>query len=149
MKRFTFKLEAIRTMREQAESVAGQELADELTLLAARAAALEEARVRLERAARASEAALAGSSRPAELRGHQTFVERRERELAVARDQAIAEAEAAARRARLLEATRQRRMIENLRERRRQEKAPAAARAEVSTLAEIAVLAHRRGQDAA
>jgi len=143
--RFTFRLESVRTLREQAEKQAKEELARELARKAERDAALSEAEERLQ-AAREAGALPVGSSLPAhELVSMQAFVERRERERLVAQaDVSAADRDVGERQVQLEEAARERELLERLKKRKRAEHDQSVSRAEDAALGEMALAAHRR-----
>lgn len=147
MTRFQFRLESLRALREQAEHYAKEELARELARKAECEAALSAARARLAQARGAGQLDI-GSAVPAhELVSLQAYVERRERErrAAEARVQAQ-ELEVGESKQRLTDAARDRELLERLKERRAGEHRETAARAEETTLAEIALTTHRRSR---
>jgi flagellar protein FliJ len=145
MRRFRFQLESVRTLREQSQKQAEQELARELALREQRAAELTAAEQRVE-SARDSV-----SARPGELvdggdlAARQAYVERTERERSGARAVlAQQDGQVALGRKRLEAAARDREILERLKERRRVEHAREVARSEEATLSEIAIVAHQR-----
>jgi flagellar FliJ protein len=145
MRRFRFQLESVRTLREQSQKQAEQELARELALREQRAAELTAADQRVE-SARDSVAARPGELMDgSSLAASQAYVERTERERAGARAVlAQQDGQVAMGRKRLLAAARDREILERLKERRRVEHARQVARSEEATLSEIAIVAHQR-----
>ena len=145
MARFHFKLEAVRSLREQAEKRAQEELARELALAAARQARAADAAQELD-VARAAAAAPSGASlTPQELVARQAFVERRERE----RQRAVAELEVQEqaveqRRGDLERAAQAREVLERAKERARETHRAHEAKVEEEALAEVALSLHRR-----
>jgi flagellar protein FliJ len=151
MTRFTFKLESVRALREQAESQAREELARELARKAERNADLAAAQERFD-AARGSDRLTEGSSVAAhELVSLEAFVARRKLEREQARAGVSAqEVEVGESRTRLEAAARDRAMLERLKERRHAEHRIVTGRIEDAALSEIALSIHRRaGDDAA
>jgi flagellar export protein FliJ len=145
MQRFTFNLEPVRALREQAEEHAKHELAHQLGLQAARVEELSQASSRLA-AARASGALVAGATVSGhDLEARRLFVERVEREQRAARARLEAQEGLVEHgRLRLAQAARERQVLERLREQRLGEHTRALARSEQATLGEIALAAHRR-----
>src|SRR5215471_13943382 len=117
MRHFRFKLEAVRSLREQTQNQAEQELARELALREKHAHALEQASLRVE-TARTAGAPAPGSAMPAEeLLRRQSYVERVEREQdAAAAGLAAQERQVAHGRQRLEVAAREREVLERLKE---------------------------------
>jgi flagellar FliJ protein len=110
MKRFSFRLESVRALREQAEEQAKAELGRELALEAEAAAGVSAAADRLSQAA-AAESAGTGSDFVA----RQAYVERCERMLAAAElELALTQNRVAERRRLLTEASREREMLDRL-----------------------------------
>jgi flagellar FliJ protein len=142
---FTFKLESLRALREQAEQQAREELARELARKAERDAELDAAEERL-RDARAAGQLEAGRTTSAhDLISFQAYVERRERERLAALEGARAqEEEVGVSRQRLEVAARDHALLERLKQRRAAEHRRAEARAEDAALGEIAINSHRR-----
>jgi len=145
VKRFSFKLETVRALREQVEQVAREELARELSLSALRRAELTDAEARLD-SARTAGALLPGAvAGGGELVARQAFVERRERELrAVSIEADLQEDEVERRRVRLEQAAQERESIERLRRREAVRHERELARAEEAQLDELALARHRR-----
>jgi flagellar FliJ protein len=142
MKRFTFRLESLRSLREQAEDRAKLLLAEELATEAAQRERLASASLRLEHArVRAAEGGSSGS----ELEARQTFVERCERDLAAAaavlrlQEQRVQEARGV-----LAEAAREREALERLRRRELAEHELEVRRAEDEILGEVGLAGYRR-----
>jgi flagellar FliJ protein len=148
---FTFRLERVKSLREQAEGQAREALAQELAL-----------RVRGEALLRAASHAAAGArdsglgtvtrggATGADLIAAQQWIEqaeRRRREAALDLDRQ--EAEVQAQRAKLAFASREREVITRLESRQRAEHERESARLEQIDLDEMALAVHRRGQLAA
>jgi flagellar FliJ protein len=145
MRRFKFQLESVRTLREQSQKQAEQELARELALREKRAAELTAAEQRVESACESVAAQPGQLVAGSDLAARQAYVERTERERAGARAVlAQQDGQVALGRKRLEVAARDREILERLKERRRAEHAREAARAEQATLSEIAIIAHQR-----
>jgi flagellar FliJ protein len=142
MKRFTFRLESLRTLREQAEEQAKLRLAHELAAEAAERERLVAATGRL---GRARERAAAGGATGDELAALQVYVERCEREVVAAgamlavRGQAVEAARGA-----LSAAAQEREALERLRERQRAGHVHEQRRVEGVLLDEVGLAAHRR-----
>ncbi len=142
MKRFTFRLESVRTLREQAEEQAQLRLARELAAEAAERERLVGAAERLERARRR---AAEGGATGDELAALQRYVERCERDVVAAgamlavRSQAVEAARAA-----LTGAAQEREALERLRERQRAGHVREQRRVEAVLLDEVGLAAHRR-----
>jgi flagellar protein FliJ len=117
MRRFQFSLETVRSLREEAEQRARQDLAQELAQDAARRCEVAAADARLE-SARNLTRPVSGASVTADvLRARQAYVERCEREQAEAEASARAQEQAVERRRMLLEAaSRDRQALERLKE---------------------------------
>lgn len=145
MRRFTFKLEPIRSLREQAQRQAQQDLAHQLAERERRAVELSNADRRV------GDALSAVTSRPGtaasgrDLIAGQAFVERVERERSAASaGLAAQESRVSAERRRLELAARDREVLERLKQRRLVAHRNETARAEQAALGEIALTAHRR-----
>ena len=132
MKRFSFRLESVRALREQAEEQAKAELGRELALEAALRGNVDTALGRLR------EAAVHGEGHGADFVARQAFVERCERELANARH-ALSQGQVrvAERRLQLREAARQRETLERLKTRHKLEHDAEGRRAEEAVLSEV------------
>jgi flagellar FliJ protein len=147
MRRFRFKLEAVRRLREQAETSAKEAYARELALGRTRAAALQEADARL---AAARAAAAAPSMRPldgADLRTRQSFVERRELERTISALESETQAERIEAGRQLLElAARNREAVERLKKRQERAHLLANERAEGRLLEDIGLAVHLRAR---
>jgi flagellar protein FliJ len=149
MSRFTFTLEAVRSLRERRESQAQESLARELATHGELVAGLQGASSRLD-AARSSLPAAGESADGRLLAAQQLFVERREREQALAAALATAqEAEVAARREELTAAAVDRQAIERLRERRLADHLRREAQREQNSLEEIALAGRSRREASA
>ena len=150
-KSFTFKLEPVRALREQVEKQAQEALAHELELERRHQADVAEAaqRVELARAAGVPDEGTAVTGR--DLLAHQAYVERVEREKAVAEEGlAVQERQVDAGRSRLVEASREHEVLVRLKQRRRIEHDQELARAQGAALDEIAITRHlRRSLEAA
>jgi flagellar FliJ protein len=145
MAQFTFKLESVRALREQAERAAQEELARELALSAAREQALNDAGTVLGDAQRALAAVPGSTLTPQELIARQAYLERRERLQSVAAAElALQLRNVESRRARLARAARDREALERAKERAREEHVREQARVEEEALGEIALALHRR-----
>jgi flagellar FliJ protein len=146
MLRFRFKLEALRRLREQAETSAKEAYARELALGRTRDAALAEAEVRLDRA-RAEAGAPAGPVEGADLRARQAFVERRELERAIAALDSQTQSERIEAGRRLLElAARNREAVERLKKRQHRAHALTSERAENRLLEDVGLAVHLRNR---
>ena len=138
---FNFKLERVRAVRERAEQLAQQDLAEAISRHSDTEADLRAAEALLEQAheLQRSGAGATESVDPSELLAHQAYVERIETLHAErARELQTREGEVAASDARLTKASSEREMLERLRERRRSEHYRELARREQSTLDEVA-----------
>jgi flagellar FliJ protein len=145
MTRFSFKLESLRSLREQAERQAREELARELTRKEQHDAALSDAEERLRSAQNASPLNQGATVEAHQLVSLQAYVERRKRERASALADASAQAtEVQESRQRLELAARERRVLERLKERQELEHRREAARIEEAELGELGLTAHRR-----
>lgn len=145
MRKFTFNLEAVRSLREQAETQRKEELAHELLRHAETQAALRRAHESLADAHSAGTTLLGRQLSGAELSLRQAFVERLERE-AVRAHHGVAEQEQVVelRREALVGAARDRQVLDRLRERRLREHEQETLRHEEGALGEIALAVHRR-----
>jgi flagellar protein FliJ len=147
MRRFRFKLEAVRRLREQAETSAKEAYARELALGRTREAALREADARLA-AARAAQASPA--VRPldgADLRTQQAFLERRELEQAITALDSTTQADRIEAGRRLLSlAARNREAVERLKKRQERAHRLANERAESRLFEDIGLAVHLRGR---
>jgi flagellar protein FliJ len=142
---FSFNLEPVRALREQAEKQAQEALARELALEVSRKTALTDAARRAAAARRARTPASGSTVTGHDLRAREAFVARTEIEQAAARRELDAqEQQVADTRGRLVEAGRQREVLERLKRRRATEHARELARFEEQSLAEIALTAHIR-----
>ena len=140
MRRFRFKLEAVRELREQAETSAKEALARELALGREREHELAQATARLTAARDACCVEAERQIDPSELRTRQDYLERRELERAVAALNAESQAERieAGRRVLAL-AAREREAVERLRRWQERDHAKAAERAEERLLEDIGI----------
>ena len=142
---FTFNLEPVRALREQAEKQAQEALAQELARQVSRKTALADAARRAAAARRARTPSSGSALTGHDLHAREAFVARTEREHEVAeRDLAAQERQVADSRGRLAEAGREREVLERLKRRRAGEHARAVARRDEQSLAEIALTAHIR-----
>ena len=132
MKRFSFRLESVRALREQAEEQAKAELGRELALEAALRGLVHDAEARLR------QAAVSGSGNGFDFVARQAYIERCERELVGAR-YALAQGgmRVAQRRAELAQAARERETLERLKNRHADEHAAEGRRAEEAVLSEV------------
>jgi flagellar FliJ protein len=146
-KSFTFNLEPVRALREQAEQQAQEHLATELALKARRESALSNASRRAVAARHARTPSHGSTVTGHELHAREAFVARTEREREAARTELTASEEQVAHsRGRLVEAGRDREVLERLKRRRATEHAREAARLEEQSLAEIALISHLRNK---
>lgn len=145
-KRFEFRLERVREMREKAEDEAKEQLATALAERERWVQERDEASRSLVRARRAQRsAAVGGGVSIAEMMAHQSFLERTERtEKAVEMDLSRQEQEVAARRAALVRAAQERQVLDKLREKAERTHRAGLARAEAAMIDELALNAHRR-----
>jgi len=149
MRRFRFKLEAVRRLREQAESSAKEALARELALGRTRDAALLEAETRLLEARKSAASAGTHGTSGYDYRAHQAFVERRELERAIAALDSDTQAQRIeAGRQVLALAARNLEAVERLKKRRQREYALASERAENRLIEDIGLAFHLRIQKA-
>jgi flagellar export protein FliJ len=143
---FRFRLERVKSLREQAEGAAREQLAHELALRMRGEALLRRATATASAARDAGRGAVArpGTS-GADLLAAQQWIERAERERReAALDLDRRDAEVATRRAQLVDASREREVIERLEARRRGEHEREASRLEQIDLDEVALAVHRR-----
>ena len=145
MRHFRFTLEAVRSLREQTQNQAEQELARQLALREQHAHALDKAARRVEQA-RTAGAPAPGSAMPAEeLMRRQSYVERVEREQDVAAaGLAAQERQVVHGRHRLELAAREREVLERLKKTHRAAHDREAARQEEAVLGEVALAAFQR-----
>jgi flagellar export protein FliJ len=137
-RRFHFKLEPLRTLRENAEQNAMRELAGELEHASSLRRELTSAEQRL-LAARDP----LGRSSAAELAVQQVYVERVERELDAARQRTvIQDGHVEQTRARLVSAVRERQTLDRLEERRRAAHDLEARRADRNDADEVSLMSH-------
>ena len=145
---FTFRLERVRTLREQAEDRAREELAAELRARMAVEAMLRQATDAVTDARVAGRDA-AGTGRrvsAVSLVHSQAYLERVEQvRVEASLDLDAKDAEVAARRATLAVAARERKAISKLEERQRAEHDAEWARRSQNQLDELALAVHRRG----
>jgi flagellar FliJ protein len=145
MQRFVFNLEAVRSLREQRQQQAQQQLARELTVREQRARELTAAAEKVGQA-------LAGAAPQAgdrvsghELAAQQAWVERVQREEQTARRGLDSQdTQVAAGRERLVAASRDREVLERLRDRRLTAHRRDAERRAEAVMGEVALTAHRR-----
>lgn len=146
MLRFRFKLEAVRKLREQAETSAKEAYARELALGRTRDAALAEAEARLDLARNAA-ASFTGPIEGASLRTRQAFVERRELERAIAALDSRTQAERIEAGRKLLElAARNLEAVERLKKRQQRAHHLASERAESRLLEDVGLAVHLRNR---
>lgn len=137
-RRFHFKLEPLRTLRENAEQNAMRELAGELEHASSLRRELTSAEQRL-LAARDP----LGRSSAAELAVQQVYVERVERELDAARQRTVVQdGHVEQTRVRLASAVRERQTLDRLEERRRAAHDLAARRADRNDADEVSLMSH-------
>jgi flagellar export protein FliJ len=148
---FTFRLERVKSLREQAEDHAREQLARELALRMRAESLLREAAAAATTARETGrETVNASGASGADLIAAQHFIERAERQRReAALDLDRQESEVAARRDALAEASREREVISRLESRQRAAHQREQARQEQIDLDEIALGVHRRGQVAA
>jgi flagellar FliJ protein len=148
---FTFRLERVKSLREQVEGQAREALARELALRVRGEALLREAAHAASVARETGRDAVSRSGASgADMLAAQAWIERaerRRREAALDLDRQ--EAEVAARRDRLVAASREREVIARLEARQRAAHERESARVEQVALDEMALAVHRRGQVAA
>src|SRR4051812_44384164 len=139
MKRFSFRLESVRALREQAEEQAKAELGRELALEAEGVAKVAAAADRL------AEAAAAGSEGSGSgFAARQAYVERCERLVAAAElELALTRNRVEERRRALTEASREREMLERLRTKHLDAHTAETRRAEEATLSEVGLTMFR------
>ncbi|MGA7705488.1 MAG: flagellar export protein FliJ [Solirubrobacteraceae bacterium] len=146
---FNFKLERVRAVRERAEQLAQQDLAEAISRRSDTETDLRAAEALLEQAHEQQRggAELAVSGDPSELLAHQAYVERIEAQRTNhAHDLETRESEVATRDAQLTKAASEREMLERLRERRRSEHYREVARREQSDLDEVAATNFERSR---
>lgn len=148
LRRFSFPLEQVRSLRSHKEAAAKAALAHELTKQAEREAELREAdeAVASARGGTGEGAVLSGP----ELAARQAFLERCERARAAAELAAIEHERLVAERMSALQtAAAEREALDRLKERHAASHARAVARAEEATLGEVALFRHVRTEEAA
>ena len=140
MKRFSFRLESLRALREQAEEQARAVLERELALEAMRLSSVDAAEGRLSQAG-----GQRGGNYGFDLVGRQAYVERCERELTVAEYAPGADPRhrREPRRDALHLAARDRKTLERLKERQQLEHDSDERRAEEATLSEVGLTLYR------
>jgi flagellar FliJ protein len=146
---FRFKLERVRAVRERAEQLAQQDLAEAISRRSDTEADLRAAEALLEQAheQQRTGATIAESIDPSELVARQAYVERIEAQRTNhAHDLEHRETEVAARDAQLTKAAGEREMLERLRERRRSEHEREATRREQGVLDEVAATSFERSR---
>ena len=145
---FTFRLERVKSLREQAEGQAREALARELALRVRGEALLREAAYAASLARETGRDAVSRSGvSGADMLAAQAWIERserRRREAALDLDRQ--DAEVAARRDRLVTAARDREVLARLEARQRAQHERESARLEQIALDEMALAVHRRGQ---
>jgi flagellar export protein FliJ len=147
-RRFHFKLEPVRTLRENAELTAMKELASELERAASLRQELDSAQERLAdaRTPIGSDGGVTGS----DLAFHQAYLERMERELADARQRTvIQEGHVEHSRTLLAAAVRERQTLDRLEQRRRSAHDLEQRRLERADADEISLTSHRTSEHAA
>jgi flagellar protein FliJ len=149
-KTFTFNLEPVRALREQAEQQAKEQLAHELALQIRRESALREASRRAAAARRSPTPSHGSCVTGHDLQAREAFVGRTEREQDAAQQELAASTQQVEfSRGRLVEAGREREVLERLKRRRESEHDRELARREEQSLAEIALTTHLRNRSAA
>lgn len=146
---FQFKLERVRAVRERAEQLAQQDLAEAISRRSDTESDLQAAEALLEQAHELQRggAAATDSVDPSELLARQAYVERIEAQRANhARELETRESEVATRDAQLTQAASEREMLERLRERRRSEHQQEVARREQGALDEVAATNFERSR---
>jgi flagellar protein FliJ len=147
MRRFRFKLEAVRKLREQAETSAKEAYARELALGRTHDAALQDADARLAAARADAAAPRTGALAGADLRAGQAFLERREVEWAITALNSATQAERIeAGRDLLSLAARNREAVERLKKRQEQTHRLANEKAESRLFEDIGLAVHLRGR---
>jgi flagellar FliJ protein len=147
MRRFRFKLEAVRKLREQAETSAKEAYARELALGRARDAALVEADARLNAARADAASPPARSLGGADLRAGQAFLERREVERAITALDSTTQAERIEAGRHLLSlAARNREAVERLKKRQESAHRLENEKAESRLFEDIGLAVHLRGR---
>jgi flagellar export protein FliJ len=145
MQRFVFRLEAVRSLREQRQQQAQQELASQLRVREQRARELQDASLRVGHALSAAAPAAGTTTTAQQLAARHAWVERVHRDQDTARDGlALQETQVAAGRERLHMASREREVLERLRACRLSAHEREAARRDEAALGEVALAAHRR-----
>jgi flagellar protein FliJ len=148
-RKFEFRLERVRALRERAEDSAKEELAGAMTERARWAARLDDAGSQLDQARSAQLGAATGGLSAADLLAHQAFLERAERERQAAElDLHRQDAEVDARRTALQQAARERQVLERLKDKKQAAHQLEAERREGALLDELALSRHRRGPGA-
>jgi flagellar export protein FliJ len=138
MPRFRFTLEAVRELREQAETSAKESLARELALSANCEQRLEQARLQVAEARGALELAPDASIAAGDLKARQDFLERRELERALAALNAQSQTDRVEAGRKVLEiAATEREAVENIKRRRAREHEQAIERAELRLLDDL------------
>ncbi|HEY7259701.1 MAG TPA: flagellar export protein FliJ [Gaiellales bacterium] len=144
---FTFKLEPIRALREQAERQAQEALARELRRQRDRETELDAATRRVDDARGTGELRPGAEVTGHDLRAFQVYMERVERERDAAANGVAAQAvQVDAGRSRLARASIEHETLVRLKARRRSEHDRAVARAQTAALDELAIARHRRLQ---
>jgi flagellar FliJ protein len=147
---FTFRLERVRSLREQAEDQAREALAQELALRMRGEALLRQAAHAANSARETGRELVSRGATGADMIAAQHFIERADRaRREAALDLDRQDAEVAASRAKLAVASREREVISRLEARQRAEHQREAARVAQIALDEMALAVHRRGQVAA
>jgi flagellar FliJ protein len=142
---FTFKLERVRSIRERAEERAREAYARELELKLRGEAMVRTCMERVDQARQTRLQAATGGASGADLLAAQAWLERSQRDHAVAsRELDRKEADVAVRHAALMTAARERQMIDKLAERQKADHEREWARRAQGALDEIALSVHRR-----
>jgi flagellar FliJ protein len=145
MRRFTFRLEPVRVLREQVETEAKEALARELAVFSSLSAELDAASRRLTDAQATVVPAPGAELTGSDLAGQQAYLERLERErLSATFSVSAQEHQVESKRSRLADAARDREALERLKSRKEERHRLSLARAEEAALGEIALAGHRR-----
>jgi flagellar protein FliJ len=145
---FTFRLERVRTLREEAEELAREALTKEIRLRDEGKMQLDDARAAVRAACDLNRSALGGGGMVSavNLRAIQSYVERREQlQNSAALELSRREHEVSTKRTDLAAAARDRQAIDKLKERQLAEHNAEWARKTQNTLDELALAVHRRG----
>ncbi len=145
-RKFEFRLERVRALRERSEDSAKEELAGAMSERARWAARVHDAGAQLDGARAAQLGATSSGVSAADMLAHQAFLERSERAREAAElDLHRQDAEVDARRVALQHAARERQVLERLKDKQAQAHRLDAERREGALLDELALSRHRRG----